>query len=119
MYDPYGYLSVTNPNYLETYKLPIIHKDDYLLVEEFFTNPQFNKTIDSNDFLVVYRPREITPTGLAGIYHCLHYVITPPETITNFLKKYGSSPKEAVIERLFIKFSWGEIKVQTNEMPFS
>lgn len=119
MYEPYGYLSVNNPNYTGVLKLPIIHKDDYLLVEQYFTNTQLKKIIDDKDFLVVYRPREITPEGLAGIYHCLHYVITPQGTFTEFFKKYGCSSNEVNIEKLFIKFSWDMVKVETNETPFN
>lgn len=118
LFKPYGYLTVSNPNYVKKYKLPIIHKDDYLLIEQYFTNQQLKKIVDENEILVVYRPKEITPSGAAGIFHCLHYVIVPKGTVVELFQKYGSSQSEEIIERLFIKFSWEMIKVETNKNPF-
>jgi hypothetical protein len=117
LFKPYGYLAVTNPNSSEVYQLPIIHKDDYLLIEQFFTDPKFKKTVDENEILVVYRPKNIHASGLAGFDRCLHYVITPRGTIESFYDKYGLFPDEKIIEKLFVKFSWGMIQVEINKNP--
>ena len=114
---PYGYLTVTNPNVHESYQMPIIHKDDYFLIEQYFNDPQYRKVVDEWEILVVYRPKEIVASGAAGIYHCLHYVITPKGTIVKFYQKYGQSPDEEVVEKLFNSFSWGMVKVEVNENP--
>ena len=116
-FKPYGYLTVTNPNVSENYQLPIIHKDDYFLIEQFFSNPQYRKVVDEKEILVVYRPENITKSGAAGITHCLHFVITSQNTINEFYKKYGHSPNEKVIAKLFVSYSWSMIKVEVNDNP--
>lgn len=119
LYKPYGYLTVSNPYISENHLLPIVHKDDYFLIEQYFTDPRFKEVIQENEILVVYRPKNIVSSGAAGFDHCLHYVITPKDTIAGFYKKYGHSPSEEIIENLFVTFSWGTVQVEVNESPLN
>lgn len=112
-FKPYGYLTVTNPNTPDML-LPIVHKDDYVLIEDIFRSPQYKGLLEISEILVVYRPKVITVSGEAGFDRCLHYVITPRGTIDAYFQKYGDKPSEEVIERLFVKFSWEMIRVEIN-----
>lgn len=117
LFKPYGYLYVQNPLFPNELKLPIVHKDDFYLIQGVFNNPRLSSLINSFDILVVYRPKEITASGTAGFHHNLHYVITPKGTIDSFFQKYGIEKPEQIIENIFIRFSWDSIQVETNENP--
>ncbi len=117
---PYGYLSVMSPDYKEIVLLPIIHRDDFLLVSSFFDDENlFNLFLLKNvELLVTYVPKEKLPNAFAGRYHALHYVITPPETIDYYYKIEALRKVKSNPEKLFIKFIWeGETKVQVNKEP--
>ena len=116
-FKPYGYLIVETPSHPGSFKLPIIHKDDFLLAASVFQDDSISVQLKSKDLLVTYRPKIITSDGLAGIYHALHYVITPLNTF-NKLPDFISDETGTRIESLFVKFSWeGEIKVHVNLNP--
>jgi len=116
---PYGFLVVENPNLKGSFRLPIIHRDDFLLASSIFYEANQVKIIKTKDFLVTYRPKIINPNGLAGIHHSLHYVIAPLNTLNTFYNKFDSDKIGSNIESLFIKFVWeGEIGVQINQNPF-
>jgi hypothetical protein len=117
LFKPYGYLNVSNPLFPDELKLPIVHKDDFYLIEGIFTNPKLDSLISSFDLLVVYRPKEITESGTAGFHHNLHYSITPKGTIDSFFQKYGIEKPEQIIENIFIRFSWDSIQVEKNLNP--
>jgi hypothetical protein len=118
-FSPYGYLIVNNPTFSGNFKLPIIHKDDFLLASSIFDEPSLNETVKTKDFLVTYRPKEIMPSGLAGILHALHFVITPINTLSDLYYIYTDNLSDHQIESIFINFKWeGEIKVHVNPKPF-
>ncbi len=118
-YKPYGYLIVTNPNLKGLLRLPIIHSDDFLLASSVFGNSNLKEKVKTNDFLVTFRPKIITPDGSAGIHHAFHYVIAPLNTLNNFYSTDHSNKTEEQVQSLFIKFIWErEIKVQMNPNPF-
>ncbi len=114
IFKPYGYLIVENPKFSEKLRLPIIHKDDYRLAESVFDDPEFLEVVKTHDLLVTYRPMIETPDGLAGIYHSLHFAITPNGTLKNYYKKYGQEKNLVIINSIFIRFSWDVLQVQMN-----
>jgi hypothetical protein len=116
-FKPYGYLIVETLNHEVPFKLPIIHKDDFLLAASVFHDHNLSEQIKTRDLLVTYRPKLITSDGMAGIHHALHYVITPLNTL-NSLPDFTSNKTSSNIEPLFIQFVWeGEIRVQINLTP--
>lgn len=114
---PYGYLTVSNPAFLEKLKLPITHKDDFLLADGILNNSNFLGIEKTKDFLVTYRPKNETSDGLAGIHHALHFSITPNESLNNYYNKYGNDKNLEVLENIFVIFSWYELRVQINSEP--
>jgi hypothetical protein len=117
IYAPYGYLIVTNPNFTSQIRLPIIHKDDFFLAESVYSDPRFLKMAKEKDFLVTYRPKLITPNGLAGIDHALHYCISPNGTIVKYYDKYANEINTDALDSIFIRFSWDILQVQINPKP--
>lgn len=117
-FKPYGYLLVDSPIIKESVRLPIVHKDDFLLVSSVYDDPQLSEQIENFELLVTYVPMNKLPGGLAGLTHALHYVITPLETIDYYYKIDALRDSTPNPEKLFIKFIWeGEIRVQINLNP--
>jgi uncharacterized protein YozE (UPF0346 family) len=115
---PYGYLHVGAPDYKKLVLLPIIHRDDFLLASSVFDDAKLSKQIKEFDLLVTYVPKEALPNGFAGVFHALHYVITPHETIDYYYKIEALRRIKSNPEKLFIKFIWeGETRVETNMEP--
>lgn len=111
---PYGYLIVSSPILKQTKKLPIVHKDDFLLVASVFDNPKLSKEIEELELLVTYIPKHIRPDGLAGVWHSLHFVITNPGTLQKFYNNESEITKPTP-EKIFNNISWeGEISVEIN-----
>lgn len=69
---------------------------------------------EEGDFLVTYRPKIDTLTGMAGVDHALHYSITPKGTFNRYYEKYGNEKNLNALNSIFIKFSWDIIQVQMN-----
>ena len=114
---PYGYLIVGSPILKQTAKLPIVHKDDFLLAASLFDDPKLSKEIQELELLVTYIPKHIRPDGLAGVWHSLHFVITNPGTLENFYKNESEVTKPTP-EKIFNNISWeGEIRVGLNPKP--
>lgn len=114
---PYGYLIVVSPIVEQNVRLPIIHKDDFLLAASVFDEPKLSKAIVEIELLVTYIPKHIRPDGLAGIWHSLHFVITNPGTLENFYKNESEITKPTP-EKIFNNISWErEIRVQINLNP--
>ena len=115
---PYGYLYVGSPDYEKPLLLPIIHKDDFLLASSVFDDTELSKQLKDFELLVTYVPKERLDKGFAGVFHALHFVITPPETIDYYYKIEALRRVKSNPEKLFIKFIWeGETKVQINMDP--
>jgi hypothetical protein len=119
-FKPYGYLLVESPILNQGVRLPIIHRDDFLLAASVFDEPKLAHLVIDEELLVTYAPKHLLPKGLSGSpSHVLHYVITPRGT----LDSYYSMNNDAHMakphpEKLFGPFVYkGEIKVQVNPEP--
>ncbi|MGB7060733.1 MAG: hypothetical protein WBF13_00085 [Candidatus Zixiibacteriota bacterium] len=116
---PYGYLLVESPILNQPAKLPIVHRDDFLLAASVFGEPQLLEAAKDDELLVTYVPKHELPKGLAGKSHALHYVITPRGTLDRYYEvgndMHMASPAP---EKLFGTLVWdGEIRVQVNPHP--
>src|SRR6476661_4545001 len=69
VFNPYGYLIVDTPSHEGSFRLPIIHRDDFLLASSIFDDPNFASRVKTHDLLVTYRPKTINQNGLAGVHH--------------------------------------------------
>ena len=69
---PYGYLLVESPTLNVPVKLPITHRDDFLLAASAFDEPQLLEPAKEKELLVTYAPKSRLPFGLAGTTHALH-----------------------------------------------
>lgn len=119
-FKPYGYLLVESPILNVKARLPIIHRDDFMLAASVFDVPKVEDFIASNELLVTYSPERLLPKGLTGsLSHVLHYVITPRGTLDSYYSMNNDihmvkpDPK-----KLFGSFVYqGTIKVQINSEP--
>ena len=119
-FKPYGYLLVESPILNNRVRLPIIHRDDFLLAASVFDEPKLAALVVDEELLVTYAPKHLLPKGLSGsTRHVLHYVITPRGTLDSYYSKnndmYMAKPDP---QKLFGSFVYeGEIKVQINSEP--
>jgi len=116
---PYGYLLVESPILNQPVRLPIVHRDDFLLAASVFDEPQLLEAVKEKELLVTYAPKHKLPKGLAGTSHALHYVITPRGTLDQYYEvendMHMATPKP---EKIFGTLVWdGEIRVQVNPHP--
>jgi len=118
-FKPYGYLLVESPILNQPVRLPIVHRDDFLLADSVFDEPKWFQVIQEEELLVTYVPKHKLPGGAIGTSHGLHYVITPKGT----LEKYYMAGNDVHMEnpepeKLFGTLAWdGEIRVQVNNNP--
>jgi hypothetical protein len=114
---PYGYLLVESPIMNQKVKLPIIHRDDFLLAISVFDEPKLAGLVADEELLVTYSPKHLLPKGFSGSpHHVLHYVMTPRGTLDSYYSMnndiHMSKPEP---QKLFGSFVYqGEIKVQIN-----
>jgi hypothetical protein len=117
---PYGYLLVESPIMNQKVKLPIIHRDDFLLAASVFDEPKLADLVVDEELLVTYAPKHLLPKGLSGSsHHVLHYVITPRGTLDSYYSMnnniHMAKPEP---QKLFGSFVYqGDIKVQINSEP--
>ncbi|MDP2692068.1 MAG: hypothetical protein Q8O88_00330 [bacterium] len=117
---PYGYLLAESPILNNKVRIPIIHRDDFLLAASVFDEPKLSAMIVDEELLVTYAPKHLLPKGLSGSpHHVLHYAITPRGTLDSYYSKnndmYMAKPDP---QKLFGHFAYqGEIKVQINPEP--
>lgn len=116
-FQPYGYLLAESPILNNRVRLPIIHRDDFLLAASVFDDPKLVKLVESEELLVTYSPKHLGPKGVsASPHHVLHYALVPSGT----LDSYYSANNDAHFakpepQKLFGSFVYqGEIKVQIN-----
>lgn len=119
LFKPYGYLLVESPILNQPVRLPIVHRDDFLLAASVFDEPQWLQVVKEEELLVTYVPKRKLPGGMAGTSHALHYVITPRGTLARYYEigndMHMSSPAP---EKIFEPLVWeGEIRVQVNLHP--
>ncbi|MCH8033942.1 MAG: hypothetical protein IH950_09350 [Bacteroidetes bacterium] len=116
-FQPYGYLLAESPILNNKVKIPIIHRDDFLLAASVFDEPKLAKFVESEELLVTYAPKHLGPKGLSGSpHHVLHYAIVPNGTLDTYYSVnndvHMAKPEP---QKLFGPFIYqGEIKVQIN-----
>lgn len=119
-FEPYGHLLVESPILNQRARLPIIHRDDFLLAASVFDEPKLADLIASEELLVTYSPKHLLPKGLSGSpHHVLHYAIVPSGTLDSYYSvnndMHMAKPEP---QKLFGPFIYqGEIKVQINSEP--
>ena len=116
-FQPYGYLLAQSPILNNKVRIPIIHRDDFLLAASVFDDPKLANLVESEELLVTYSPKHLGPKGISGSpHHVLHYALVPSGT----LDSYYSANNDAHFakpepQKLFGPFVYqGEIKVQIN-----
>lgn len=121
-FKPYGYLLAESPILNQKVRIPIVHRDDFLLAASVFDEPKVAAVVEAEELelLVTYAPKHLLPKGLSGsLHHVLHYVITPRGTLDSYYSKnndmYMAKPAP---QKLFGPFVYqGEIRVQVNSEP--
>jgi hypothetical protein len=86
-HEPYGYLLVGSPTLNQAVTLPIIHRDDFLLVSSVLDDPDVMEANESlgRELLVTYQPEKVTKDGHSATpAHCLHYALVPNGTLENY-----------------------------------
>ncbi len=116
-FKPYGFLIVEWPIIIRKLKVPILHKDDFMLASSIFDNQLFIEKIKDKDLLVTYFPLDKKENKNAIFFHSLHFVITNPKVFEKYYemrKKYiGCEP-----ELIFNDFRWeGELKIKEYTNP--
>lgn len=117
---PYGHLLVESPVTTDrVLRIPITHRDDFLLAASVFDEPRLADAVTQGELLVTYVPSAKLPGGLAGTAHALHYVLTPRGTLDLYYSSetadHLSQPEP---EKLFGQFNWaGELRVGVNPEP--
>lgn len=117
---PYGYLTVESPILNQSVRLPIIHRDDFLLAASVFDDPQWIDAIKEDELLVTYAPYRTLLNGRsASISHVLHYVIVPRGTLARYYEvDSGAYMVNPAPEKLFGEMAWeGEISERINSQP--
>lgn len=115
---PYGFLIAEWPIIERKVKIPIVHRDDFLLASSIYDNADLLKQIQGYDILVTYYPPDPKDYPNSAYLHQLHFAITPPTTLEKFydIKKntlLGCDP-----EIIFGDFVWvGELNVKINFEP--
>ena len=116
-FEPYGYLLAESPILNNRVRLPIIHRDDFLLAASVFDEPNLADHVVSEELIVTYSPKHLLPKGLSGSpHHVLHYAITPPGTLDSYYSMnngvhYEKPDPQKLLGPLVYE---GEIKVQIN-----
>lgn len=119
-FKPYGYLLVESPILSQKARLPIVHRDDFLLAASVFDEPKLADLVISEELLVTYAPKHLLLKGLSGSpHHVLHYVITPHGTLDSYYSinndMHMAKPNP---QKLFGPFIYqDEIRVQINSEP--
>ena len=114
---PYGYLLAESPILNSKVRMPIIHRDDFLLAASVFDEPKLAGFVADEELLVTYSPKRLLSKGLSGSpHHVLHYVMTPRGTLNSYYSMnndiHMAKPDP---QKLFGSFVYqGEIKVQVN-----
>lgn len=113
---PYGFLVVECPILNNQTRLPIIHRDDFLLVSSIYDDPVWSNRLIDLDFLVTYFPKSILSNGhTSSGLHVLHYLLTNKNKLKFFYENYPANFSSPKPELIFNEIKWeGEIGVQTN-----
>jgi len=119
LFKPYGYLLVESPILNQPVRLPIVHRDDFLLAASVFDEPQWLEAIKEQELLVTYVPKRKLPKGMAGTSHALHYVMTPRGTLNRYYEVgNGVHMANPAPEKIVGTLVWdGLLRVQVNPDP--
>lgn len=119
LFKPYGYLLVQSPILNQPVRLPIVHRDDFLLAASVFDDPQWLAVTEEQELLLTYVPKRKLPKGMAGTSHALHYVITPRGTLDRYYEVgNGAHMANPAPEKIFGTLVWdGLLRVQVNPDP--
>lgn len=112
---PYGYLLVESQILNNRVKLPIIHRDDFLLAASVFDDPKLVGFIESEELIVTYSPKYLGPMGTSGSpHHVLHYALASSGTLDSYYSVNNSAHMaEPDPQKLFGPFVYdGEISVR-------
>jgi hypothetical protein len=117
---PHGYLLAESPILNQKVRIPIIHRDDFLLAASVFDEPKLVDFVVNEDLLVTYAPKHLLPKGLSGSpHHVLHYVMTPRGTLDSYYSMnndiHMAKPEPKILFGSFVY--QGDIKVQVNPEP--
>ncbi|MDP2684630.1 MAG: hypothetical protein Q8P20_06335 [bacterium] len=94
-FTPYGYLLVESPILNKIYRLPIIHRDDFMLATYFFDNPSIKEIQQVADLLVAYSPKHVNELGLSvSPHHVLHYAVKPKGTFEKYYSNKNNAPEK-------------------------
>jgi len=119
-FKPYGYLLAESPILTPKVRIPIIHRDDFLLAASVFDEPKLADLVVDEELLVTYAPKRLLPKGLSGSpHHVLHYVLTQHGTLDSYYSMnndiHMAKPEP---QKLFGAFVYqGYLKVQVNLEP--
>lgn len=115
-FQPYGYLIVESPVLAESTRLPIIHRDDFLLASSIYGDEKLKEVIQDLEFLVTYYPKAITSKGLSlSPFHVLHFVIANQSTLQNIYFRGTNAVDDEKLKSLFKHFVWeGNVRVEMN-----
>lgn len=116
---PYGYLLVESPIMNQPARLPIGHRDDFLLAATAFDDPNIAELVEEEELLVTYAPKRKLPKGLGGVAHALHYVVVPLGTLEDYYDFGGDAHMvNPAPEKLFGPLVYeGQIRVDFNPNP--
>ncbi|NCT93127.1 MAG: hypothetical protein GXC72_01780 [Chitinophagaceae bacterium] len=115
-FKPYGFLTVEWPVIERLVKLPIVHKDDFLLAASVFDDPKFSEQLDKLELLVTYSPKDNDRN--TSFLHVLHYVITKSGTFNEYYKIHKATLLGLGPEHIFGSLIWeGELSVKINMTP--
>lgn len=119
LFKPYGYLIVESPIFNQPSKLPIVHRDDFILASRAFDDPNWTNLSEDWELLVTYVPKQKLPGGAIGVHHGLHYVVTPLGTLERYYDfDDGAYMANPMPEKLFGTLAWdGLLRVQVNINP--
>ncbi len=114
-FQPYGYLLSESPVLNNKVRIPIIHRDDFLLVASVFDEPKLAVMVVDEELLVTYAPKHLLPKGLSGSpHHVLHYAIAPIGTLDSYYSvnndMHMAKPEPQKLFGLFVY--QGEIKAE-------
>ncbi|MEJ0090992.1 MAG: hypothetical protein WDM80_14770 [Limisphaerales bacterium] len=119
-FQPYGYLFAESPILNNRVRLPIIHRDDFLLAASVFDDPKLANLVESEELLVTYSPKHLGSKGVSvSPHHVLHYALVPSGTLDSYYSANNDTHfAKPEPQKLFDPFVYqGEIKVQINSEP--
>jgi len=131
MSKPYGYLIVEAPTLNQAIRLPIVHRDDFMLATRAANylsvgqiDPNLERQIESSstdELLVIYAPKHEKNGYSASPHHVLHYAITPSGTLDKYYSDTPAGNRRMSVpepQLIFNPFTYeGEIRVQMNPEP--